>query len=279
MKISIITASLNAAATLRDCLESVQGQTHGDVEHIVVDAASTDGTLAVLDEYQGSLARVISAPDRGIYDGMNKGLALATGEVVGILNADDTYFRPQVLAKVARVFEDEGTDSCYGDLVYVARARDAAPHPSPPGVFATLRLPPQKRGYIVDNFRVVRYWRSGEFDPRKFYWGWMPPHPTFFVRRSVYGKYGGFNLDLGTAADYELMLRFLLKYRVSSAYLPEILIQMRSGGASNATLARRIRANAMDRKAWEVNGLKPLPWTLLLKPLRKLGQWVARPRI
>ncbi|MHB8789336.1 MAG: glycosyltransferase family 2 protein [Desulfobulbaceae bacterium] len=267
MKISVVTTCFNAAGTILDCLESVKGQTHPDVEHVVVDAASTDGTLALLEEYKESLARVISEPDRGIYDGMNKGLRLATGDVVGILNADDSYFCPDVLAEVARVFEDKAVDSCYGDLVYVAVGNE--------GIRFKVKGSREKKNKKI---RVVRYWRSGEFDPRKFYWGWMPPHPTFFVRRSVYEKYGGFNLDLGTAADYELMLRFLVKYRISSTYLPEILIAMRAGGASNATLARRIRANAMDRKAWEVNGLKPLPWTLLLKPLRKLGQWIARPR-
>ena len=285
MKISIVTTSFNAASTIRDCLESVKGQTHGDVEHVVVDAASTDGTLAILNEYRESLATLISEPDSGIYDGMNKGLRLATGDVVGILNADDMYFNSEVLARIAGVFADEGVDTCYGDLVYVveggkgARHKEAVrdsrgegqgtPHPNPL---------PRERGLKEEEYKVVRYWKSGEFDPRKFYWGWMPPHPTFFVRRTVYERYGYFNPDLGTAADYELMLRFLLKHCLSAAYLPEILIQMRSGGASNATLAKRIQANAMDRMAWEVNGLKPLPWTLLLKPLRKVGQWVLRPR-
>lgn len=277
MKISIVTPCFNAANTLRDCLESVKGQTYGEVEHIVVDAASTDGTLTILDEYRKGLATLISEPDRGIYDGMNKGLRLATGDVVGILNADDMYRNSEVLARVAGVFAAEGVDTCYGDLVYVAESSKEARHgekvhggPSPL---------PRERGLKEEEYTVVRYWKSGEFDPRKFYWGWMPPHPTFFVRRRVYERHGYFNPALGTAADYELMLRFLLKHRLSAVYLPEILIQMRSGGASNATLAKRIQANAMDRMAWEVNGLKPLPWTLLLKPLRKVGQWVARPRL
>jgi glycosyltransferase len=270
----------------------VKHQTFSDVEHVVVDAASTDGTLAVLDEYKGSLARVISEPDRGIYDGMNKGIGLATGDVVGILNADDLYASAEVLHKVAKVFEDPRIDSCYGDLVYIAEGNDgirftvqgsgekAVRGSRFPLTRPSATLSQWERGSEgEEEFRVVRYWRSGEFDPRKFYWGWMPPHPTFFVRRSVYEKYGGFNLDLGTAADYELMLRFLLRHKISTAYLPEILIRMRSGGASNATLAKRIKANAMDRKAWEVNGLKPLPWTLMMKPLRKLGQWVSKPEV
>jgi glycosyltransferase len=129
-----------------------------------------------------------------------------------------------------------------------------------------------------DPSRIIRYWKSGDYNPRKFYWGWMPPHPTFFVRRWVYDKYGYFNLELGSAADYELMLRFLLKYGITTKYIPEVLIKMRVGGISNATVKNRIAANRMDRKAWEVNDLNPYPWTVLLKPLRKLPQWFMRPR-
>jgi glycosyltransferase len=128
-----------------------------------------------------------------------------------------------------------------------------------------------------DSFKIVRYWQSGPYNPKKFYHGWMPPHPTFFVRRSVYEKYGLFNIDLGTAADYELMLRFLLKHRTRCTYIPEVLVCMRVGGASNRSLAARLKANRMDRKAWEVNGLRPYPWTIAMKPLRKIPQWWCRP--
>jgi glycosyltransferase len=318
VKISVITTCFNAVNTIQDCLESVKGQSYGDVEHIVIDGASTDGTLAILDEYKGVLARIVSEPDKGIYDGMNKGLRLATGDVIGILNADDMYASVDILEKVSRVFEDRRIDSCYGDLVYVAdeelrctvngvqcavkgegqesqvsgfgfqvsgtrgkeevRGSGCEVH----GVrerFEVRGARFEERGKAEEGFRVVRYWRAGEFDYRKFWWGWMVPHPTFFVRREVYERYGGFNLDLGTAADYELMLRFLVKNRITCAYLPEILIMMRRGGASNATLARRIQANRMDRNAWEVNGLKPLPWTMWLKPLRKVGQWFSKPPV
>ena len=127
-----------------------------------------------------------------------------------------------------------------------------------------------------DTDRVVRYWRSWDYKPKKFYWGWMPPHPTFFVRREVYERCGLFNPDLGTAADYELMLRFLVRYKITSAYLSEIIIKMRSGGASNASLINRLRANRMDRLAWEVNGLRPYPWTLWMKPLRKIPQYFRK---
>ena len=281
--ISIITATWNAAATLPDNLACIAGQTT-PVEHLLIDGASTDGTLEMIKEYCSApltpdpsrltasdpsrLTRFISEPDKGIYDAMNKGIALATGEIIGILNADDFYADNNVLAKVARVFEDPAIEACYGDLLYVSEIPDASPLTPD----ASRPLPPDASG-----FTVKRYWKSGEFAPRKFYWGWMPPHPTFFVRRSVYERFGTFNLALGTAADYEIMLRFLLKHRIKLAYIPEILVKMRVGGASNASVNNRLKANRNDRKAWEVNGLRPAPWTLVLKPLRKLPQWLVRP--
>lgn len=267
--ISIITATYNAAATLPDNLACIQSQS-GAVEHLLIDGASTDGTLEIIKNYctkpshlapQASpLTKYISEPDKGIYDAMNKGIALASGEVVGILNADDFYPHPEVLAKVAQVFADPQVEACYGDLLYVAENSQAS------------SLTPQ-----ASPFKVVRYWKSGSFRPEQFYQGWMPPHPTFFVRRSLYQRFGSFNLALGTAADYELMLRFLLKHRIKAVYLPEVLVHMRVGGASNASVGNRVKANRNDRKAWEVNGLRPYPWTLAMKPLRKIPQWWLRP--
>jgi len=220
-----------------------------NVEHILVDGASTDGTLTIVEESKEKFSYVISEPDKGIYDAMNKGLVRANGDVIGILNADDFYPTDDVLKKVACTFNDPDIDACYGDLIYVDN---------------------------LDYNKPRRYWRAENFDPKKFYWGWMPPHPTFFVRKSVYDKYGLFNLELGSAADYEIMLRFLLKYKVKTVYIPKVLVHMRMGGISNATIWNRIRANKMDRKAWEVNELKPYPWTLLAKPVRKIGQWTFK---
>lgn len=248
LKFSIITVCLNAAGTLRDCIESVKGQGL-EVEHIIIDGGSDDGTLKVLERYRSQVARLISEPDGGMYDAMNKGLRLAGGDVIGILNADDFYSNAVVLSKVAESFRDESIDSCYGDLVYV----DAA-----------------------DIRKVFRYWRSGSYDRRKFYNGWMPPHPTFFARRSVYEKYGFFNLDLGSAADYELMLRFLLKHKIACKYIPEVLVHMRNGGQSNASLKNRLAAHRNDYLAWKVNEIAPYPWTLMMKPLRKIGQYITR---
>jgi len=249
MKISIVTAVLNGEKTIGHAIRSILDQTHKEIEHIIIDGGSTDGTLRVIEGYHPYPGRVLSEPDRGIYDAMNKGIALASGEVIGILNADDFYKHGGVLAQVAKVFEDPALDSCYGDLDYVDSA---------------------------DTSRVIRRWQAGPHRPESFYWGWMPPHPAFFARRKAYQTYGGYNLELGSAADYELMLRFLLKYRITTTYIREILVCMRTGGVSNISLTNRIRANRMDRKAWRVNGLKPYPWTLWLKPIRKVGQFVLR---
>ena len=258
--ISIITATYNAAETLCDCLECVKGQTSPDIEHILIDGGSTDNTMEIVEEYRDNLALVISEPDNGIYDAMNKGLELATGEVIGILNSDDFYPDHDTLARVAEAFTDPEVEACYGDLLYVTENAGA-----------------EKGGWSAgDNFKTVRYWKSGNYTPEKFYWGWMVPHPTFFVRRSVYERFGNFNLELGSAADYEIMVRFLVKHRIKTAYIPEVLVKMRTGGVSNATVKNRIQANIMDRKAWEVNDLKPYPWTILLKPIRKIPQWLFK---
>jgi glycosyltransferase involved in cell wall biosynthesis len=244
VSISIITATFNSGFTIRDCLDSVKDQGN-KVEHIIIDGGSSDGTLDIVKSYP-HIVRVISEPDHGIYDAMNKGIALATGDVIGILNSDDFYADKMVLTKVARIFSRDGIDSCYGDLLYVDPA---------------------------DITKITRIWKSGPFHKENFFWGWMPPHPTFFVRRQVYDKYGMFNLNLGSAADYELMLRFLVKHKISMAYIPEVLVKMRAGGVSNASLRNRLEANRMDRYAWVMNGLKPYPWTTFLKPLRKIRQF------
>ena len=249
INISIITAVFNAADTIEDCLKSLHSQSHKEIEHIIIDGASTDGTLEVIRHYAGSIARIVSEPDRGLYDALNKGISLATGNVVGVLHSDDIYADNNVLSKVAAVFEDESVDSSYGDLQYVGREN------------------PDK---------IIRHWKSCTYNDKLFRRGWMPPHPTFFVRREIYQRHGLFNLDLGTAADYELMLRFLLRYGISTQYIPEVLVKMRTGGKSNASIISRIKANRKDREAWRVNGLRPLPWTLMMKPLSKLSQYFIK---
>jgi glycosyltransferase len=231
-----------------------------------MDGRSSDGTIEVLQAARRPQLRVVSEPDEGTYDAMNKGVQRAAGQVVGTLNADDIYAGPQVLAKVVKVFEDPSVDSCYGDLTFVYSAQRST---------RVSRLPLEDRGgeLALPGERIMRHWRAGQMSPRRFWWGWMPPHPTFFVRKSVYEKYGLFRLDMGTAADYELMLRFLVKHRITTKYIPQVLVKMRVGGVSTRSLKNQLAANRMDRRAWEVNGLRPYPWTTWLKPLSKLPQW------
>ncbi|MCY7350545.1 MAG: glycosyltransferase [Cytophagaceae bacterium] len=247
MKVSIITVVYNGAATLRSCIESVLGQSHSDLEYIIVDGASTDDTLAIARSFGPKIARLISEPDRGIYDAMNKGIAAATGDVVGILNADDLYAHVDVIKHIADALETQQTDAAYGDLVYVDRN---------------------------DSRRIRRTWRAGVYREAAFLYGWMPPHPTFFVRREIYERFGAFNPDLRSAADYELMLRLVHKHAIQLSYVPEILVLMRLGGLSNASLLNRLRANREDYRAWVINGLKPYFFTTLWKPLRKSLQFL-----
>lgn len=248
MTISIITATYNSAATVRDTLASIAAQDYPHIEHLIVDGVSKDNTLEIVKEFS-HVAKVESSKDKGIYDAMNKGVRMASGEVVGILNSDDLYQHNSVLSKVMKAFEDPEVDLVYGDLQYVQQH---------------------------DISKVVRSWKAGTYTPNSFYWGWMPPHPSFFVRKRVYDQLGLFSLDLRTAADYEIILRFMLKAGLKAAYVPEYLVRMRMGGASNATLKHRINANKEDRKAWDMNGLKPYFFTLWCKPLRKINQFLIR---
>lgn len=252
MKVSIITVVFNGATTIRDCIESVLAQTYTDIEYIIIDGKSTDGTVKIVESYSRKIALFHSGPDKGLYDAMNKGLCCATGDIIGILNSDDFYYNQHVVAHIVQRFKDTSADGIYADLVYV----DA-----------------------VDTNRIKRYWRAGLYWPGAFRWGWMPPHPTFFIKRSVYKQFGCFNPSLGSAADYELMLRFIHKNKIHLEYLPEVVTVMRMGGISNRTIANRIAANRNDRKAWEINGLKPYFFTLWLKPLYKILQFVRRPGV
>lgn len=247
LKISIITVSFNSANTIEHTIQSVLQQQYPNLEYIIIDGASTDNTLNIINKYRDKISLILSEKDNGIYHAMNKGLKLATGDIIGILNSDDFYADENVLNDVALLFENTHADAIYADLQYV----DAN-----------------------DTRKVKRYWKSEKYKPGDFLFGWMPPHPTFFVRKEVYEKYGIFNENFRSAADYELMLRFIHKHQISIEYLPRVIVKMRSGGQSNITAKNRIKANLEDRKAWEINGLKPYFFTLFLKPLRKLKQFI-----
>jgi len=249
MKVSIITICYNSAETIEATIKSVLAQDYPDIEYIIVDGVSKDDTLNIVDQHKDGIATMISEPDKGIYDAMNKGVAAATGDVVGILNSDDFYAYDEVLSDVVACFKQNQAEAIYADLVYVDR---------------------------LDTDKVTRKWTSGEYLPGHFNKGWMPPHPTFFTTKEAYQKYGSYRLELRTSADYELMLRMLHKHKLKVAYLPKIITKMRVGGQSNVSIKNRLKANKEDRMAWKLNDLKPGAFTFIRKPLGKLVQFVKR---
>lgn len=247
MKVSLITIAYNSAETIEDTIKSIVAQDYSNIEYIIIDGGSTDKTLSIIDKFKDSITTIISEPDKGIYDAMNKGVQNATGDIVGILNSDDIYADNKVVSSIVEAIGNK--DSIYADLVYVDR----------------------------DNTdKVTRYWKSGKYRKGIFKKGWMPPHPTFFIKKSCYNQYGTYNLQLKSAADYELMLRMLHKYNISVAYLPEVITKMRVGGQSNVTLLNRLKANKEDKLAWVINDLQPGPLTLIMKPVRKIGQFFKK---
>ena len=247
--ISIITVVLNRKDTIEYTIKSVLGQSYKNIEYIIIDGGSMDGTVEIINKYRDKIARFISEPDRGIYDGMNKGIELATGDIIAILNSDDIYSNDKVIERVVAEIQKNGADVCWGDLVYVdAKNTD----------------------------KIIRYWKSSEYKEGKFQKGWMPPHPTFFVKKWVYEKYGLFNFDFPISADYEIMLRFLERYKVKSCYIPQVLVKMRIGGQSGKSIKNIIKANLECYRAWRVNGLKINPLRILLKPLSKIPQYFKR---
>lgn len=249
MKISIITVAFNAAHTIADTLESVAGQTHSEIEHIVVDGASTDGTLDVVRRHGQRVARLISEPDHGIYDAMNKGIRLATGDVIGFLNADDKYPDTGVLARVSAVLEREKLDALFGDAEFVSSARPDQP---------------------------VRRYRSERFRPDRIAWGWMPAHPTLFLRRRVYERFGMFRTDYRIAGDFELVARMFhggtLRYR----HLPEVLVRMRTGGVSTGGWRNTILLNREVLRACRENGIQTNLPKILSKYPAKLLEFLRR---
>lgn len=246
MKVSIITICYNSQETLEDTIKSVLAQDYTDIEYIIIDGASKDNTPKIIEKYKNSISHVTSEPDKGIYDAMNKGVKKASGDLVGILNSDDFYANSSVISNIVDAINKNNSDSIYADLVYVDR------------------LNPKK---------IIRTWKSGEYKHNLFLKGWMPPHPTFFVKKWVYEKYGKYNTSLKSAADYEFMLRVMHRHSISTSYLPETITKMRTGGESNVSLNNRLRANREDRKAWKLNGLKPNLFTLIRKPLSKIKQF------
>ncbi len=247
MKISIITCSYNAANTIKETINSVLCQKDADIEYIIIDGLSNDGTADIIEKYSDKIYKFLSEKDSGIYNAMNKGIRLSKGDIVGFLNADDVYFDETIISKIVKIFEDKKADSVYGDLIYVAG----------------------------NNNKTKRYWKSGGFNVNNFKRGWMPPHPAFFVKRDVYGKYGGFNENYKISADYDLMVKLLYKNKISTSYLSEILVKMKTGGASNKFLqtVRRLKEDFAIIKEYNLGGFGAGLDVMFKKRFYKISQY------
>ena len=242
MKITIITVVFNGAKYIRSAIQSILSQDYDNIEYIVIDGGSIDGTVDIVKEYQDKISVFISEPDEGIYDAMNKGIALATGNVIGILNSDDFYIDEFVIEKVVKEFDEKGVDSVYADLVFV----------NPNNLEKT-----------------IRYYDSSHFNPSRFAYGWTPAHPTFFVKKEIYDKYGVFRTDFKIAADFDILARFLYTQKISYSYMQEVLVKMRVGGVS--TSFSSIWINSIEAlKACKNNGIKTNIFKILFKYYHKV---------
>lgn len=248
MKISIITVVFNNAKTIHTAIESVLAQDYADIEYVIVDGKSTDGTLEVIHSYANRIQKIVSAPDLGIYDAMNKGISLCTGEVIGILNSDDVYASNQVISTVMNAFKtDQNLDIVYGNLEYVT---------------------------YQDVNKVVRVWNSAPYYANFFEDGHVPPHPSLFIKKAVYNQVEPFNLNFKLAADYEFMLRLFKKFQFNHLFINALFVKMRLGGATNASFKNILDGNKEIMKAWRINHLR-LPFFLMPKRMiKRLSQFI-----
>jgi len=246
MKVSIITAAYNNRETIEHCIMSILDQTYKDIEHIIIDGSPQDSSFEKSYEYKNSAAKYVHEPGIGLYPALNKGITLATGNIIGLLHADDFYAGSTIIDKVVSHMKRHNADSCYGDLLYVDK-RDSA--------------------------KTVRYWKSCKYREGLFSRGWMPPHPTFFVKKKIYERCGPFNTAYTIAADYELMLRFLQKHKISTCYIPEVLVKMRTGGTSNRNIKNLVIKSSEDMKACRQHDMRNGFSTVLLKNLSKIPQF------
>ncbi|MBU3623198.1 glycosyltransferase family 2 protein [Polynucleobacter sp. AP-Latsch-80-C2] len=250
MKVSIITVCYNSAKTLEHTIQSVLGQDYPQIEYIVIDGASKDGTLEIIQKHQSTISKWISESDRGMYDAMNKGIAMASGDVIGILNSDDVYMNNHVVSDLISKMKKDHADVVFADLILVDENQ------------------PEK---------ILRYYDSGQFYPNRFQYGWMPAHPTVFVKKHIYDEVGLFKTDYQIAADYEMLIRILAVKKASYTYLPKPVVRMRAGGASTAGLSRNWILNTEIVRACKENGIYSNMAMLLLKiPAKLWGRIAAR---
>lgn len=248
MKVSIITATYNSAKTIHDTLASLEQQTYQNIEYIIIDGNSSDDTLDVIKAKSSRVSVMISEPDNGIYDALNKGIAAATGDIIGFLHSDDLFAYSTAVQDIVDKFQTDNVDAVYGDLEYVAQDS-------------------------IDT--VIRFWKSGHYTKNKMQYGWMPPHPTFYMKRSLYEKFGGFDLSYKIAADYDSLLRYLWVNNVSMSYLERVVIKMRVGGASNRSLSNIILKTKEDIRALSRNSVA-WPIAILGKNFSKIPQFFKK---
>jgi len=249
MKVSTITVALDAADTIEATIKSVLSQDYKNIEYIVVDGGSMDSTLDIIKRYKNSISRVISEPDNGIYDAMNKGIKLSTGDIIAILNSDDVYTDQTIVGQIVEFMQSNSLDAAYGDLVYIDQNN-------------------------AD--RVTRFWKAGKYKKGAFSYGWILPHPTFFCRKNIFKRFGYFNDKLQVAADFELLLRFVEKHNIKVGYLPKVIVKMRRGGRANV-LRGMIRGNLEIIRSFRINDVHLSPWFFLYRPITKIRQLFARP--
>ncbi|MFG6511430.1 MULTISPECIES: glycosyltransferase family 2 protein [unclassified Sulfitobacter] len=248
MQISIVTAVFNRVSTIADALRSVEVQSYQNVEHIIQDGGSTDGTLDVIRQFSSSSPKLVSEPDGGIYDAINKGISRASGNIIGLMHSDDFFADDLVLERVAEAFRDRHVDGVYGDLDYVSASNTG---------------------------KIVRHWRSEPYHADLLKRGWMPPHPTLYLRREVFDRWGLYDTSMRIAADYEAMLRYLVRGDIRLAYIPEVLVKMRVGGESNRSLSRILRKSREDYTALQRHGVGGIN-SLLFKNFSKVEQFFPR---
>jgi glycosyltransferase len=248
MKVSIITATYNSAETINDTLQSLNVQSYHDIEYIIIDGASKDNTLAIIKQQGSRVITIISEPDKGIYDALNKGIQTATGDIIGFLHSDDLFAYPDVVKDIVATFVDSHCDAAYADLEYVSKD---------------------------DTDNIIRLWKSGLYSRDKLKNGWMPPHPTFYMKRDLYEKYGLFDLSFKIAADYDSLLRYLWTHNVKMTYLPKVVMKMRVGGASNRSLKNIIQKTKEDINALKNNKIF-WPSALFIKNFSKIRQFIIK---
>lgn len=247
MKVSLITAVLNAEDCIASCINSIIQQDYADIEYIVIDGASSDRTVSIIETYRSQIDLFVSEADTGYYCALNRGISMASGDVIGLLNADDVLSGPRVISTIVNYFRNHTCDGVYGNLVYTA---------------------------AHDGSEVVRNWRSGTFQRRSIQFGWMPPHPTLYLRREVYQKFGGFSTSFGYSCDYEFVLRIFYKHQISAVHIDELLVKMRTGGMSNKNFRQLLSGIVNDYRSLQSNGISSPLLGVVSKKLRKIKQYL-----